>query len=199
MLWLNIKSENNWISCVNQSKMWVADQQYVYMFISLVVKFLLQVIAKKMPSDQLQNFMEVLQEGLLDPQSHSSSGACVVLNGMMKIRGAEILKQVGPTCVIVPEQANKLALSKTHHFLCVTQNIFYLGSYENGNNIRLWISSPCKTWETCIIIRLGYYFKERNIIYIAICSPCFHISGFFWIEYHHYITTKLLLIHVHIK
>lgn len=97
------------------------------MFISKVIKFLIQVIAKKMPSDQLQNFLEVLQEGLLDPQSHSSSGACVVLNGMMKIRGAEILKQVGP-CVIVQEPANKLALSKTHHFLCVTQNIFYLGS-----------------------------------------------------------------------
>lgn len=128
MLWLNIKSENNWILCINQSKMWVVDQQYIYMFISKVIKFLIQVIAKKMPSDQLQNFMEVLQEGLLDPQSHSSSGACVVLNGMMKIRGAEILKQVGPTCVIVPEPANKLALSKTHHFLCVTQNIFYLGS-----------------------------------------------------------------------
>lgn len=108
--------------------MWVVDQQYVYMFISKVIKFLIQVIAKKMPSDQLQNFLEVLQEGLLDPQSHSSSGACVVLNGMMKIRGAEILKQVGPTCVIVPEPANKLALSKTHHFLCVTQNNFYLGS-----------------------------------------------------------------------
>lgn len=108
--------------------MWVVDQQYIYMFISKVIKFLIQVIAKKMPSDQLQNFLEVLQEGLLDPQSHSSSGACVVLNGMMKIRGAEILKQVGPTFVIVPESENKIALSKTHHFLCVTQNIFYLGS-----------------------------------------------------------------------
>lgn len=81
--------------------MWVVDQQYIYMFISKVIKFLIQVIAKKMPSDQLQNFLEVLQEGLLDPQSHSSSGACVVLNGMMKIRGAEILKQVGPTSVLL--------------------------------------------------------------------------------------------------
>nr|XP_022339324.1 maestro heat-like repeat-containing protein family member 1 isoform X2 [Crassostrea virginica] len=59
-----------------------------------VINDLSKVIAKKMPSDQLHSFLEVLQEGLLDPQSHSSSGACVVLNGMMKIRGAEILKQV---------------------------------------------------------------------------------------------------------
>lgn len=82
-----------------------------------------------MPSDQLQIFLEVLQEGLLDPQSHSSSGACVVLNGMMKIRGAEILKQVGPTGgVTVPESTNKSVPSKTHYFLHVTQNIFYLGS-----------------------------------------------------------------------
>ncbi|XP_034336261.2 maestro heat-like repeat-containing protein family member 1 isoform X2 [Magallana gigas] len=71
-----------------------------------VINDLSKVIAKKMPSDQLQNFLEVLQEGLLDPQSHSSSGACVVLNGMMKIRGAEILKQVDN---IVTSLHNKLA------------------------------------------------------------------------------------------
>ncbi|XP_061166579.1 maestro heat-like repeat-containing protein family member 1 isoform X3 [Saccostrea echinata] len=59
-----------------------------------VINDLSKVIAKKMPSTQLQNFLEVLQEGLLDPQSHSSSGACVVLNGLMKTRGAEILSQV---------------------------------------------------------------------------------------------------------
>ncbi|XP_056020899.1 maestro heat-like repeat-containing protein family member 1 isoform X2 [Ostrea edulis] len=59
-----------------------------------VINDLSKVIAKKMPSDQIQNFLEVLQEGLLDPQSHSSSGACVVLNGIMKTRGTEIIKQV---------------------------------------------------------------------------------------------------------
>jgi hypothetical protein len=30
----------------------------------------------------------------MDPQSHSSSGACVVLNGILKARGSEVSKQV---------------------------------------------------------------------------------------------------------
>ena len=39
-------------------------------------------------------FLDILQAGLLDPQSHSSSGACVVLNGILKARGSEVSKQV---------------------------------------------------------------------------------------------------------
>ena len=54
----------------------------------------LQVISKKLPADQLKSFVDLVQEGLVDPQSHSSSGACVVLNGVMKTRGAELLKEV---------------------------------------------------------------------------------------------------------
>ena len=54
----------------------------------------LQVISKKLPADQLKPFVDLVQEGLVDPQSHSSSGACVVLNGVMKTRGAELLKEV---------------------------------------------------------------------------------------------------------
>lgn len=60
-----------------------------------VVNDLSKVISKKLPSDQLIAFIEVIQEGLLDPQSHSSSGACVVLNGIVKNRGTELLKEVG--------------------------------------------------------------------------------------------------------
>ena len=50
----------------------------------------LQVISKKLPADHLIPFIETLQQGLLDNQDHSSSGACVVLNGIMKNRGVEI-------------------------------------------------------------------------------------------------------------
>ncbi|XP_071092263.1 maestro heat-like repeat-containing protein family member 1 [Haliotis cracherodii] len=60
-----------------------------------VINDLSKVVSKKLHADHLQPFMEVLQEGLLDPQSHSSSGACVVLNGLMKTRGGELHKEVG--------------------------------------------------------------------------------------------------------
>ncbi|XP_046558810.1 LOW QUALITY PROTEIN: maestro heat-like repeat-containing protein family member 1 [Haliotis rubra] len=59
-----------------------------------VINDLSKVVSKKLPADHLQPFMEVLQEGLLDAQSHSSSGACVVLNGLMKTRGSELHKEV---------------------------------------------------------------------------------------------------------
>ncbi|XP_059158762.1 maestro heat-like repeat-containing protein family member 1 isoform X2 [Physella acuta] len=59
-----------------------------------VVNDLSKVIAKKLPADCLVPFMEILQQGLLDVQSSSSSGACVVLNAVMKIRGPDIRSKV---------------------------------------------------------------------------------------------------------
>ncbi|KAL5022847.1 hypothetical protein ScPMuIL_002002 [Solemya velum] len=59
-----------------------------------VVNDLSKVISKKLPAAQLELFIEALQESLLDAQSHSSSGACVVLNGIIKHRGGELYKLV---------------------------------------------------------------------------------------------------------
>ncbi|CAL1544099.1 unnamed protein product [Lymnaea stagnalis] len=59
-----------------------------------VVNDLSKVIAKKLPADSLVPFLEALQLGLLDHQSHSSSGACVVLNGILKARGGDIRPKV---------------------------------------------------------------------------------------------------------
>ena len=53
-----------------------------------------QVIAKKTTTEQLYPLIESLQDGLMDCQSHSSSGACVVLNGLMKQRGNELYEKV---------------------------------------------------------------------------------------------------------
>lgn len=53
-----------------------------------------QVLAKKIPQDQLQAFVFLLIEGLLDAQSHCSSGTCVVMNTMFKTRGSEMMGYV---------------------------------------------------------------------------------------------------------
>ncbi len=55
---------------------------------------MLQVVGRSLPSDQLLPFLDALQEALLDPQSHSSSGACVVLNSVVKSRGGELHAEV---------------------------------------------------------------------------------------------------------
>ena len=61
---------------------------------SLAKKKKKQVVSKKLPACDLVPLLETLQQGLLDSQSHSSSGACVVLNGIMKLRGADVRPQV---------------------------------------------------------------------------------------------------------
>lgn len=52
------------------------------------------MFCKKIPSDQLLGFIELLYDGLLDAQSHGSSGACVVLNSILKARGSELHAEV---------------------------------------------------------------------------------------------------------
>ncbi|XP_064639982.1 maestro heat-like repeat-containing protein family member 1 isoform X2 [Lineus longissimus] len=59
-----------------------------------VITDLSKVFNKKLPHDQLVPFTDVLYEGLLDVQSHSSSGACVVLNTVIKSRGGELFQHV---------------------------------------------------------------------------------------------------------
>ena len=54
----------------------------------------LQVVGKSLPSNQLIPFLNQLYDALLDPQSHSSSGACVVLNSVIKSRGGELHTEV---------------------------------------------------------------------------------------------------------
>ncbi|KAK3746766.1 hypothetical protein QZH41_013595 [Actinostola sp. cb2023] len=60
-----------------------------------VASDLSKVIAKKLLSDALSGFVFTLMDGLTDCQSHSSSGACVVLNSIIRIRGQELRKEVG--------------------------------------------------------------------------------------------------------
>ena len=54
----------------------------------------LQVLIKKVPSSELMSFLSCLMEALLDPQAHSSSGACVCLNSVLRARGGEVHSQV---------------------------------------------------------------------------------------------------------
>ncbi|XP_013392835.1 maestro heat-like repeat-containing protein family member 1 isoform X1 [Lingula anatina] len=72
-----------------------------------VINDLSKVLAKKVPSGQLQGLVDLLMQGLLDSQSHSSSGACVALNSLFKSRGGELHEQVSR---LIRELHDKLAL-----------------------------------------------------------------------------------------
>lgn len=63
-----------------------------------MVVFYVQVLAKIFPSgEQLTELITTLMDGLMDTQPMSSNGACVVLNGITKLRGAELQSQVSVT------------------------------------------------------------------------------------------------------
>ena len=53
------------------------------------------MLCKKLPNENLWPLVAVLLEGLLDKQPHSSSGACVVLNNIIKLRGPSLSDKVG--------------------------------------------------------------------------------------------------------
>ena len=53
------------------------------------------MLCKKVSSDYLWLLVLHLLEGLVDFQGHSSSGACVVLNNIIKLRGSALSEQVG--------------------------------------------------------------------------------------------------------
>ena len=53
-----------------------------------------QVLCKKVAGEFLWSVVKVLLEGLVDYQGHSSSGACVVLNQIVRLRGSALAEQV---------------------------------------------------------------------------------------------------------
>lgn len=59
-----------------------------------VVNELSMVISKKTPDEQVKTLVFSLTDGLKDLHCQSSSGACAMLNCLMKFRGAELGKEV---------------------------------------------------------------------------------------------------------
>ncbi|XP_077982268.1 maestro heat-like repeat-containing protein family member 1 [Glandiceps talaboti] len=78
-----------------------------------VVSDLSKVIAKKIPADQLKNFLFLLFDGLLDFHSHSSSGACVVLNSVFKARGHEFHSDIPEIIDALHEKLMKIQYPQT--------------------------------------------------------------------------------------
>lgn len=59
-----------------------------------LINDLSKVLCKKMSGENLWSLVVYLLEGLVDYQSHSSSGACVVLNQIVKLRGKSLEERV---------------------------------------------------------------------------------------------------------
>lgn len=83
--------------CLVSSMIWPRKSLLHYSCSSVSISSIyvnVQVLAKKLPADQLNPFIYRLMDGLIDVESHSSSGACVVLNSFCRLRGAELTDEV---------------------------------------------------------------------------------------------------------
>ncbi|XP_033117617.1 maestro heat-like repeat-containing protein family member 1 isoform X2 [Anneissia japonica] len=78
-----------------------------------VVNDMSKALSKKLPSHQLNDFLANLYNGLLDSQSHCSSGACVVINTIMKTRGPELLVEVGNIITALHTSLRAITYSQT--------------------------------------------------------------------------------------
>ena len=58
-----------------------------------------KVLCKKMAGNDLWTLVLYLLDGLVDYQDHSSSGSCVVLNQIIKLRGKSLDQHVS-VCVL---------------------------------------------------------------------------------------------------
>ncbi|WAR11640.1 MROH1-like protein, partial [Mya arenaria] len=109
------------------------------------------VISKKLPSEQLKPFIELIEEGLLDPQSHSSSGACVVLNGILKNRGTELMKEVDSILAAIHGKLFQIQFPQTktgalrsvrtlaqHHLLLVIKTLLTYSLPYDENAVEIW-------------------------------------------------------------
>ncbi|KAI0215332.1 Maestro heat-like repeat-containing protein family member 1 [Lamellibrachia satsuma] len=78
-----------------------------------IVNDLAKVLIKKVPSSELMSFLSCLMDALLDSQSHSSSGACVVLNSVIKARGGELHSQVDTVLSSLHDKMREITCRQT--------------------------------------------------------------------------------------
>ena len=98
-----------------------------------------QVLCKKVSDSYLWSLVTFLLEGLVDYQAHSSSGACVVLNNVVKLRGSVLSEQVPCSCVHV---CNIVEVSDVWVLLC-THMLMQVPDLIDGLHARLeGISTP---------------------------------------------------------
>ena len=85
------------MSCTMKVKSPLYNTLFYILFLQFTVLFLPlspQVLCKKVSSIHLWSMVTYLLDGLIDYQGHSSSGACVVLNQIVKQRGSTLSEQV---------------------------------------------------------------------------------------------------------
>ncbi|GJQ85615.1 hypothetical protein Trydic_g20165 [Trypoxylus dichotomus] len=81
-------------------------------------------VALNIPKFQLSHFVEYLMDGLLDLEASSSTGASVVLNNVVKLKGAELQGHVNELMSKILNMLGKITCSRTRsNALCSILNL----------------------------------------------------------------------------
>eukprot|EP00039_Didymoeca_costata_P018820 m.335101 g.335101 ORF g.335101 m.335101 type:complete len:1638 (-) comp17516_c0_seq1:85-4998(-) len=78
-----------------------------------VVNDLAKVIAKKIETEEILQIVYPLMEGLLDAQDSSASGACVVMNGLFRLRGEELSEEISNLLDALSEKMASITHERT--------------------------------------------------------------------------------------
>ncbi|EDQ91217.1 uncharacterized protein MONBRDRAFT_31461 [Monosiga brevicollis MX1] len=79
-----------------------------------VVNDLAKVLARKVAETELLGFLYPLLEGLLDRQCDSADGSCVVINGIFRLRGAELENETDAIIDALHAKMAMVSQERTH-------------------------------------------------------------------------------------
>lgn len=120
-----------------------------------VVNDLAKVLAKKIDGDDLYDLIQPLLEGLLDHEASSASGACVVVNGLFRLRGAELADEVDDMIDMLKVKVEAIDNERTQ--TGIYRAIRTLATHHLGTVMKKLLSYdypytlfPIETWHTLV-------------------------------------------------
>lgn len=92
-----------------QSQAAQSDPDVLYSITSQLAK----ALSSKLSLSQLRQFLDVLMEGLVDAQDHSSSGTCVVLNNVLKSKAGVLHQEMETLIQLLHSRLSEITCTQT--------------------------------------------------------------------------------------
>lgn len=138
------------------------------LFFMLVSVFLIlwQIISKRLPQQQLNTLIFMLFEGLVDSQSNCSRASSVILNTLLKNRGAML-----QDLVIIPAVIGRLCKN------CMLQiaKIACLECFPSVGLLKVNSRLQCKYIFSSILYSVRAYMSGTRDVGDAACSAAGHL------------------------
>uniref|UniRef100_A0A671QI06 Maestro heat-like repeat-containing protein family member 1 n=1 Tax=Sinocyclocheilus anshuiensis TaxID=1608454 RepID=A0A671QI06_9TELE len=107
---------------------------------------LTKIISKRLPQQQLSTLLFMLYDGLVDSQSNCSRASSVILNTLLKNRGAEMLEVLHNRLQVIGEEQVKMAIGQsililaTQHLQTVVNTLVAYPLPYDSWSCEMWIA-----------------------------------------------------------